>query len=374
MATRFFNGKIIRGARIWNEELWVEDGNIVAAKDKADHEVDLHGHYLAPGYIDLQINGGFGVDFTTNLEEVETVAKALLKHGVTAFLPTIISSPKERYHEQLHHFQPKEGGEHGAAILGLHLEGPFLNPHQNGAHSAHYVKKFTDESFDSMFNSLKGVKLVTLAPELPGAIEAIKSLKQKGIIVSAGHTEANEEQLEEGIQAGITMVTHLFNAMTSFHHRRSGIVGATLTNRDLYFSIIADSIHVNDVAIRLAWKMNPKGLFLISDAVALWGMKKRSGFLGNIDILADARKAYVAETGRLAGGMIGLDDNVKHLRMSTGCSVAYAVEAASTKPARVLGIEKTHGSLNIGCKADMIILDEKLQVLSTFINGTRVCG
>lgn len=372
MSIRFFNGKVIRNGQVKKEDVWVEAGKIIEAKDHADQEINLQGQYLAPGYIDLQINGGFGVDFTTNLADVDKVSKELLNYGVTSFLPTIISSPKERYHEQIPLFKPHQGDINGASILGLHLEGPFLNPHQNGAHSPVFIKGFLDENFESQYGELKYVKMVTLAPELPGAVNAIKRLRQQGIIVSAGHSEASEEELIAGIQAGITTVTHLFNAMTPFHHRRSGIIGETLNNQNLFFSIIADGVHVNDRAIQLAWKMNSKGLFLVSDAVALWGMKKTRIAQGEVDILADAKMAYVAETGRLAGGMMGLDSNVRHFRMSTGCSIPFAIEAASTKPANVLGMEKSIGSLNIGCNADMIILNEHLEVQSTFINGTCV--
>lgn len=373
MRSRFFNGKIIKNSQIFREDLWVENGKIVEASlSQADREVDLQGHYLAPGYIDLQINGGFGVDFTTNLADVGKVSKELLKYGITAFLATMISSPKERYHEQIPYFKPREGGDHGAAILGLHLEGPFINPHQNGAHSANFITNFEQENLETMYGKLENVKFVTLAPEIPGAIDAINTLHKKGIVVSAGHTDASEEQLNEGVLAGITCVTHLFNAMSSFHHRRSGVVGASFSNKSLHFSLITDGVHVNDVAIRLAWKMNAKGLFLISDAVSLWGMKKTNGFQGSFDILSDTRKAYVAETGRLAGGLVGLDSNVRHLQVSTGCSKAYAVEAASTKPAKILGIDNMFGNLSIGRQADMIVLNEHLEVQATYINGLLV--
>lgn len=372
MLIRFFNGKIIRNGQIHEADLWVENGKIVEAGNKPDQEVDLHRQYLAPGYIDLQINGGFGIDLTTNLSEAQKVSKELLKYGVTTYLATLISSSKELYHEQIPHFKSRQGGLHGATLLGLHLEGPFLNPIQNGAHSPSFIKDFLEESIESMYGSLENVKMITLAPELQGAMDVIKDLRKRGIVVSAGHTDAAEEQLKEGIEAGITSVTHLFNAMTSFHHRRSGIVGTTLSHPNLYFSIIADGVHVNDVGIQLALKMNSQGLYLVSDAVALWGMKKIDASQGNVDILADAKKAYVAETGRLAGGLMGLDGNVRHLRVSTGCSIPYAIEAASTKPAQILGMEKILGSLNIGCNADMIVLNEKLQVQATYINGICV--
>lgn len=372
MSIRFFNGKVIRNGQIKKEDIWVDDGIICDPKNQAEHEIDLQGQYLAPGYIDLQINGGFGVDFTTNLAGVDKLSKELLRHGVTSFLATMISSPKERYQDQIPHFKTGEGGLHGASILGLHLEGPFLNPHQMGAHSTLFIKSFSEENIESFYGTLDNVKMITLAPELPGALEVIRFLRQKGIVVSAGHSNASEEELQAGIDAGITAVTHLFNAMSSFHHRKSGIVSGTLSNPNLFFSLIVDGVHVNDRAIQLAWKMNSKGLFLVSDAVALWGMKQTRITQGNVDILSDAKKAYVAETGRLAGGMMGLDSNVRHLRMTTGCSVPFAIEAASTKPAIILGIEKTHGSLNLECRADMIVLNDNLEVQATYIKGECV--
>lgn len=372
MIIQYINGKIIREGQIRNEDVWVQEGKIIPPAYKPDQVYDLQGHYLAPGYIDLQINGGFGVDFTTNLADVGKTAKELLKHGVTSFLPTILSSTKEHYHSQLVHFKPKQGGIEGASILGLHLEGPFFNPQQCGAHNVRNIKNFQEESLESLYGSLENVKMITLAPEIPGALNAIKALRQKKIIVAAGHSHATEEEFVSALQAGVSVVTHLFNAMTPFHHRATGIVSETLGNSKVHFSIISDGVHVNDRGLQIAWKMNPEGLFLISDAIALFGTRKTNGCQAGMDILADAKKAYVAETGRLAGGLMGLDGNVRHLHVSTGCSIAYAVEAASTKPAKILGIDTIRGTLNVGSDADMIILNDRLQVLATFIRGERV--
>lgn len=372
MITQFINGKIIRDGHARKEDLWVDDGVIATPQEDADVKIDLHGQYMAPGYIDLQINGGFGVDFTTNLQEVKITAKKLLKHGVTAFLATLISSPAKRYREQLPEFEPQTGGKEGAAVLGLHLEGPFFNPEQNGAHSPHYIRDFSLETLESMYGEMEHVKMVTLAPEIFGALHAIRQLARRGIVVAAGHTNATEEQLADGIEAGLSVVTHLYNAMSPFHHRRSGVIGATLLNKNLHFSIISDGVHVNDAGLHLAWRMNSKGLFLVSDAVALWGVPKKRASQGHVDILADAKKVYVVETGRLAGALMGLDANVRHLKAVTGCSAAYAIEAASTKPARILGLDKQIGSLNVGCQADMVILDHDLEVQATYIKGECV--
>ncbi|MBN9378797.1 MAG: N-acetylglucosamine-6-phosphate deacetylase [Chlamydiales bacterium 38-26] len=372
MITQFINGKIIRDGHAHKEDLWIDEGVIITPQEAADVVVNLHGHYVAPGYIDLQINGGFGVDFTTNLQEVRTTAKKLLRHGVTAFLATLISSPAERYREQLADFEPQAGGKEGAAVLGLHLEGPFFNPEQNGAHSPQYIRDLSLDTLESMYGEMEHVKMVTLAPEISGALDAIKSLSRRGIVVAAGHTNATEEQLSEGIEAGLSVVTHLYNAMSPFHHRRSGVVGATLLNKNLHFSIISDGVHVNDAGLHLAWRMNSKGLFLVSDAVALWGVPKKRASQGQVDILADAKKVYVVETGRLAGALMGLDANVRHLKTVTGCSAAYAIEAASTKPARILGLEHQIGSLKVGCQADLVILDHDLDVQATYIKGECV--
>lgn len=370
MLTRFFNGKVIKNGTLLFEDLWVKEGIIVEAPaSKADREIDLQQKYLAPGYIDLQINGGFGVDFTTNLAGAEKVAKELLKYGVTAFLPTLISTSPERYQEQVPYFTLTSGDVSGAAMLGLHLEGPFLNPDYSGAHSLNFLKNFSHDTLNSVYGSLEKVKMITLAPELPGALDAIKTLRRNGIVVSLGHTNANEIELQQGIDAGAIAITHLFNAMASFHHRKSSVMGEVLAKQKLFFSLIADGVHLHQTAIQLAWKMHSKGLFLVSDAVALWGIEKPNAFLGSLNILSNAKQAYVAETGRLAGGLNGIDFCVRFLRMSTGCSIPYAIEAASTKPAHILGIEKSLGSLNIGCKANMIVLNDKLEVQETFING-----
>lgn len=373
MGIRFFNGRVIRNQQILQEDVWVVDGKITATPQANATEIDIQGHYLAPGYIDLQINGGVGVDFTTHLSGVGQVAKELLKHGVTAFLATLISSPPERYHDQLQNFIPTEGSENGASILGLHMEGPFFNPIQQGAHSLKFIKdSFIGIDLESLYKNLKHIKMVTLAPELPGALEAISHLKQRGIIISAGHTGASEDEFKKGVEAGVSCVTHLFNTMPPFHHRQAGVIGTTLVQPGLQFSLICDGVHLNDQAIAIAYKMNPEGLFLISDSVALWKINRKTLSLGDVEISGDERQVHVAETGRLAGSVMSLDGNVRHLHKVTGCPVPYAIEAATRKPAEVLGIQDTRGSLEPGCQADLIVLDENLYVQATYIKGQCV--
>jgi N-acetylglucosamine-6-phosphate deacetylase len=260
MLTHFYNGRIIQGHKII-DELWVKDGFVInPSKEIPNVAFDLNGQYLAPGFIDLQINGGFGVDFTSNLEDVSLVAKNLLSKGVVAFLPTIISSEPDVY-QKTKSFHPKEGGKDGASILGLHLEGPFLNPLQSGAHNKDNLSASEGKNLEEVYGSLDSVKMVTLAPEMSGALDMIKQLKQQNIVIACGHSQASSAVLKMAIEHGLTVITHLYNAMPSFHHRISSIIETVFSTPDLYYSMIVDGIHVSDTAIKMAWKMNPKGLF-----------------------------------------------------------------------------------------------------------------
>lgn len=371
MIVQYKNGQLIRNGGLYREDLWVQDGYIIPPSSNVDQVVDLQGHYLAPGYIDLQMNGGFGVDFSTSLEHVEHVAQSLLAYGVTSFLPTLVSSSPTYYHSQLALFRPLRQHFPMATALGLHLEGPFLNPKQNGAHASSAIKNFEEVSLESMYENFEHVKMVTLAPEIPGALEAIQNLQKRGIIVSAGHSEANDQEFLKGVKNGIRAVTHLFNAMPSFHHRNKGILSEALADPEIFFSLICDGVHLNQRAIQMAWKINPRGLFLVSDAISLFGTDTHTAHQGGVEIFLENRKAYVSETGRLAGGLVGLDSHVRNLLTNTGCSIPYAIEAASTRPAKLLGIDSQRGTLNVGSIADMVVLNEKLEVLSTYVKGER---
>lgn len=371
MLTRFYNGRIIQGDKII-DELWVKDGFVINPSKEIPNDIfDLNGQYLAPGFIDLQINGGYGIDFTSNLEDVSFVAKKLLQKGVVAFLPTIISSAPDLY-QKIKTFNPKEGGHEGASILGLHLEGPFLNPLQAGAHNKNNLLTSEGKSLEEVYSSLDHVKMVTLAPEIKGALEMIKKLKEYNIVIACGHSQASSDILKEAITQGLTVITHLYNAMPSFHHRISSIVETAFSEPDLYFSMIVDGVHVSKTGVKIAFKMNPGGLFLVSDAVSLMETDIKKMLQAEVMIQTERDKALVIETGRLAGGLVALDENVRHLISMTECSIEYAIEAASEKPAKILGIDHLYGSLKVGRRADMIILNDQLEVQSTFIKGEKV--
>lgn len=368
---RYYNARVIKNHALVNGELWTLNGKIISSQEKTDFEVNMQGMILAPGYIDLQINGAFGIDFSEQADQVEHVAKLLTQYGVTSFLPTLVSLDNEHYSQLLPHLQPRRGGAHGAHILGIHLEGPFFHPTKCGAHNPNLLR-IPIHPLEDMYGNLEGVKIVTLAPELPGAAPAIRYLKSKQIIVSAGHTNATFEEAQTAFLQGVTMATHLFNAMPPFHHRNPGIIGAIFSNNSIHYSIIADGYHLHPTTIELAWKIQPKGLFLVTDAMQALGLPDGTYHLGTMQVDVQKKCAFIAGTQTLAGSTLSMDAAVRFFKSSTDCSIVDAIEAATLKPATVMGIQNIKGHLNEGADADFVVLDDDLHVQATYVLGQLV--
>jgi N-acetylglucosamine-6-phosphate deacetylase len=366
---KFTNARLLLNHQIREGELWVAEGKIIPPQPKADSVIDAGGKILAPGFIDLQINGGFGCDFSRNPEKIDVVAKELLQYGVTAFLPTVISSTPSQYRSVLPHLQPRTFGKEGAAVLGIHLEGPFFSAAYAGAHHPGMIVSSFEEPIEAVYGDLQGVKLVTLAPELPGGLHLIRLLKDRGIVVSAGHSAASLEQMQAGIEAGIELVTHLFTRMSSFHHRHAGIIGAALLNPSIPYSLIVDGVHLSPETVLLSWRCNPDGLFLISDAMEALGMPPGQYKLGTLDVEIHGDQIYLSGTQTLAGSVLRMDRAVRNLHAMTKCSKAEALEAASLKPAKLIHAYPQKGTLEVGADADFIILSDELEVESTYLGG-----
>ncbi|KAI4500356.1 hypothetical protein M0802_004773 [Mischocyttarus mexicanus] len=369
---QFYNCTILRDGKITIEDLWVRDGKIINPekifydeKVLPDCRIDCRGALIAPGYIDLQINGGFGIDFSHNIENVEEginiVAKKLLAYGVTSFCPTLVTSPSNTYYKVLPKIKKQNGGSHGATILGVHLEGPFINLHKKGAHPEKYIKNF-DHGFKSlidMYGTLENVCLLTLAPEISNAMPVINELCKRNIKVSVGHSIASLNEGEIAINNGAMFITHLFNAMLPFHHRDPGLVGLLTSDKVppgkvVHYGIIAD------------------GLVLVTDAISALGLKEGVHQLGQLDIEIRKGHAYIAGTNTLCGSMAEMSECVRIFKEATGCSVVEALEAATLHPARALNIESKKGVLNFDADADFVLLDDNLELLSTWISGDCV--
>ncbi|XP_076998211.1 N-acetylglucosamine-6-phosphate deacetylase isoform X2 [Tamandua tetradactyla] len=388
---RFTNCRLLRGGVLLGDDLWVREGRILdpeklfyEERREADEQRDCGGCILAPGFIDVQINGGFGVDFSQAAEDagsgVALVARRILSHGVTSFCPTLVTSPPEIYHKVLPQIPVKRGGPHGAGVLGVHLEGPFISQEKRGAHPEAHLRSFEANAFRDVlatYGRLDNVRLVTLAPELGRSREVIRELTARGVCVSLGHSVADLCVAEEAVQSGATFITHLFNAMLPFHHRDPGIVGLLTSDRlppghRIFYGMIADGIHTNPAALRIAHRAHPQGLVLVTDAVPALGLGNGRHTLGQQEVEVDGLTAYVAGTKTLCGSIAPMDACIRHFLQATGCSVESALEAASLHPAQLLGLEKRKGTLDFGADADFVVLDDALHVCATYIAGELV--
>ena len=334
--------------------------------------IDASGLILVPGLIDLQVNGAFGCDFTSQPETIWEVAAGLPRYGVTAFLPTIVTSPAEVISRaQAVLAGGKPAGFRGAEPLGLHLEGPFLNPEKKGAHNPAYLR-LPDTRLIADWSPHSHVRLVTLAPELPGALELVELLVNRGVRVSAGHSTATVDQSLAGYRAGISYATHLFNAMPALGHRQPGLVGAALGEADWVTGLIPDGIHVHPVVMKLIWQLKgSQGLNLVSDAMAALGMPPGVYRLQDFEVTVSQRDARLSD-GTLAGSILPLDQALRNLIAYIGCSFEEALGTVTTTPARLLGLEQERGQISAGMVADLTLLDTELNVRMTIAAGEIV--
>lgn len=374
---------------IWNTRILtpyelIDRGTVVVENGRISHVgptsgqpstgqvIDAAGFYLVPGFIDLQVNGGFGFNFTEDPSTIWQVASQLPQFGVTAFLPTIVTSPLETVAAaQGVLSQGRKGAEAGATPLGLHAEGPFLNPKKKGAHNPAHLRL---PDMDAVVNWSRemGVLLVTLAPELPGALSLIDKLLDQGAVVSAGHTMATYEEAQAGFAAGIRYGTHLFNAMRPAAHREPGVVGALLQNDECTVGLICDGVHVHPAMVNLAWKAKgSERLNLVSDAMTALGMPPGVYGLGDLPVTVTDRDARLAD-GTLAGSMTSLDQGLRNLISFTGATLQEALPTITSTPVRLMGIADERGHLATGKVADLVLLTSDLQVQLTIINGRIV--
>uniref|UniRef100_A0A1A9WHR8 N-acetylglucosamine-6-phosphate deacetylase n=1 Tax=Glossina brevipalpis TaxID=37001 RepID=A0A1A9WHR8_9MUSC len=381
---QFVNCRLVRNHQLIKDDLWIRNGKIVNPepiffdeKCQADSKIDCANAIIAPGYIDLQINGGYGVDFSYDtdsvMEGINKVAAGLITNGVTSFCPTLVTSPSETYHKILPQITK---ATKGASVLGVHLEGPFINTKKKGAHSEAHIQNL-DKGIDSLlqtYGSLDNVKIITIAPELDVTGEVVQTLTKKGIIVSLGHSMGSLSDGEKAAKNGASLITHLFNAMLPFHHRDPGLVGlltsdAIPEDRTIYYGLIADGVHTHPAALRIAHRTHPDGLCLVTDAISALGLEEGIHHLGELNLEVKKGKAFIAGTDTLCGSIAPLDECVRIFKKATGCSIVYAIEAATLHPAKCLNMENIKGTLDFDSDADFIFLNDDLNVLCTWING-----
>jgi len=319
--------------------------------------------YLTPGFVDVHVHGWGGHSAMGDTAALDGMARALLRHGITSFLPTAVTSPIDRLSEfadQVRAWTPAAPDD-GAQPLGFNLEGPFLAPTRRGAHNPDFLQTPADVDRDRLSPLIDSLRLTTVAPELPGALELIAWLTEHGVRVSVGHSAATFEQARSGYSAGARSTTHLFNAMTGVDHRSPGVAVAALLDDDVYTELIADGVHVDRDLWPLITRL--KGvdrLLLVSDAMALAGTGDGRGTIGTLEVEVVGNRVTLAGTSTLAGSVLSLDVAVRNL-VESGTSLPSAVAAASRNPLTMLGVAD-RGRLAAGQRADLVELGDDLAV------------
>lgn len=379
MKTVLRNARILAGDEFRDDlAVVIEDGVITALVSNAapqlgsaDEQVDLGGGWLLPGFIDAQVNGGGGVLFnnTPDVQSLRTLAAAHRRFGTTGLLPTLISDDVEVMRTAI--AATREAIETKVpGVLGIHLEGPYIAPARKGTHNPDKFR-VPDADEIAMAASLdNGVTLLTLAPErVP--LESIRALVERGVIVAAGHTAATYEEARAGLDAGIRGFTHLYNAMSPLTGREPGAVGAALEDRDSWVGIIADGVHVHPASLRVALAAKPRGkVMLVTDAMPPVGADDPSYELyGEVITAVDGVVRNAA--GSLAGSALDMATAVRNAVQQLGLPLEEAARMAARYPAQFLNLDDRLGEIAEGYQADLVLLDDALQVRATWIAGQR---
>ena len=321
------------------------------------------GRIAAPGFIDLQVNGFGGVDFLeADAAGYRRAGEALLETGVTGYLPTLITTPEDELVAAMREIPIVA---EGPRILGIHLEGPFLSPIRLGTHPASARRDPEPQLLERLL-AAGPVRIMTIAPELPGAGALIDELQRRGVTVSCGHSDANAEQANAAFDRGVHTVTHLFNAMRPFEHRDPGIAGAALAREDVIVQIINDGVHLAPDTVGLVWHAAAGRVALVTDATAGAGGSDGAYSLGSLEVVV-RDGAVRGPNGVLAGSVLTMIDAVRNLH-ALGVGLAEAVAAATSVPADVLGLP-TLGRLGRDLPADLVVLSDNLEIEGVFVGG-----
>jgi N-acetylglucosamine-6-phosphate deacetylase len=374
MARSELRGRLVLDSAVVVGRLTIEDDRI-AAVDIEDDAPGAGGGlpYLAPGFVDVHVHGWGGHDAMGTAGDLDGMARALLRHGVTSFLPTGVTNPMPVLHafaERVRGWIPTAPDD-GAEPLGFNIEGPFIAAARKGAHNPEFLAVPADVPWSEIEPLVDGMLLTTIAPEISGGLELIRRLSLLGVRVAIGHSAADLEGALAGYEAGGTTTTHLFNAMTGVDHRAPGVAVAALTRDEAYVELIADGEHVDPALWPIITRTKPHDrLLLVSDALAQAGMGDGRVTIAGLEIEVHGARCTLVGSGTLAGSVIALDTAVRNL-VRSGSSLPAAVAAASRNPLEMLGIAD-RGRLVVGQLADIVELDTDLAVRQTFRAGRAV--
>lgn len=396
-ATAIVDGKLITPFRvIENGGVLIEDGRIsaVGSMEKVkiprnSDVIDASGKIVVPGFIDIHINGGGGRSLMEGTyEAIDEASKFFAKHGTTGFLSTLFGLKEDVLKAARAVKIAMERSTKGAEVLGIHLEGPAFNPKKLGVFLPEWFRPPDINEFEqTMLESGNAVKLVTIAPEVNGAIDFIKAITKRGVVASVGHSYATYSQTLEGIEAGISHATHTFNAMREFHHREPGVVGAVLSSDELTAELVADGFHVHPTAMKILVRC--KGVdrvILVTDSVEAAGLPEGEHTWRGRKVIIKGGKCVLprppvtstlagtpeAEKVTLAGSILTMNVAVKNMIELAEVSLKEAIKMATINPAKRIGVDKRKGSLEIGKDADIAIMDKEFNVCMTLVSGRTV--
>lgn len=378
------NGKIILPDRIEEGKALIFDEkirDILPEKELSglglapEDLTDAGGAYVAPGLVDVHIHGCMGMDTCDeDPERIRRMSEALPRFGVTSWLPTTMTLPEavlRPMFEGLRRSVAESAGEdwQGAEVLGINMEGPYLSPDKRGAHREDYIQA-PKASFVKEYADI--IRLVTIAPEVEGGLEFIRELTaDTQVICSIGHTDADFETALEAMDAGCTHATHLFNAMTGLHHRNPGVVGAVLSRPDVYAELICDTFHIHPGLFSMVARLKKDRLVLITDCMRAGGLPDGEYDLGGQKVTVRGIQCRL-ENGTIAGSVLQLNRGAANLKAHTDLSLPEVIRAASLNPAASIGMAQRKGSLEKGKDADLILMNENFDILSTYKMGRRI--
>ncbi len=344
---------------------------------RLDDELDLSGLRILPGLIDSHIHGCAGADtMDASYEALNTMSSFLVRHGVTAFCPTTVTAPLDKVHRAVKNVKDAMvKGVAGARIIGSYVEGPYITAEYKGAHPEEFIREISLEELESLIAAADGtINTMTIAPEKPGALQAISLLRSRGIRVSLGHSSAAAPQVDAALAGGADTIVHLYNGMAQLHHRDPGLVGAALI-RDCYTELICDGFHVKSLPMQIAARCKSADrMILISDCMRAGGMPDGEYRLGELDVRVVAGAAYLKEGDSLAGSTLSLDKALYNYQLLGRADFDTAVLAATANPAAALGISNQAGSLTPGKRADIIAVDNAGTVQFVTMDGQVKLG
>ncbi|GMA98288.1 N-acetylglucosamine-6-phosphate deacetylase [Pelosinus sp. IPA-1] len=368
------NGKIITLQGILHNQVVIFEEKIIGivpeeqlSQYTIDELLDAGGRYVSPGFIDVHVHGCNGFDTMDEEEKaLAAISKGVLQTGVTSFMPTTMTMPFARIEQSMERIRQAMKESSGAQVLGCHMEGPFINENYKGAQDKRFILAPDIEKIESYLDC---IKIITIAPEIGESGDFIEACTKRGLVVSIGHSSATYEQTMKAIDAGVSHMTHIFNALPPLHHRFPGAIGAAMDS-DIVCELIVDNLHVHPAMQRVLLKVKGlKNIILITDAMRASLLGEGQYDLGGQNVIVKQGEARL-EDGVIAGSVLTLNRGVRNFMENTGIDLVSAISLVTLNPARELGVLDRKGSIEVGKDADLVVFDDELNIFATFVGGS----